>query len=137
MIAQVLQTYMPARTSRRSETASLLEHDLVASKPVAFRNLASADLESAAAHYVADADPDVAMCFVDAVEAADRWVGRNPGLGSPRYAYELTIPDLRAVTVGRFPYVMFYVERPEDVDVWRLLHTSRDIPATLHVGPST
>jgi plasmid stabilization system protein ParE len=26
---------------------------------------------------------------------------------------------------------MFYVERDELVDVWRLLHSSRDIPATL------
>ena len=26
---------------------------------------------------------------------------------------------------------MFYVERDSVVDVWRLLHASRDIPATL------
>jgi toxin ParE1/3/4 len=103
----------------------------VAAKPVQFRDLANADLDSAADYYVATADVDVALHFVDAVEAASRRVSKNPGLGSPRFAYELSIPGLRATTVGKFPYVLFYVEREDVVDVWRLLHTSRDIPATL------
>jgi len=58
-------------------------------------------------------------------------VGKNPGIGILRFAYELSIPDLCSVTVGRFPYLMFYVERQDPVEVWRLLHTSRDIAVTL------
>ncbi len=100
-------------------------------KRVKFRDLASEDLDSAAHFYVANAGHDVAERFIDAVEATARRVGKNPGLGALRFAYELSIPDLRAMNVGKFPYLMFYVERPELVEVWRLLHGSRDIPASL------
>lgn len=106
-------------------------------KPVRFRDLASADLEAAADYYVAEASHDVAARFVDAVEAAARRVGKSPGIGTLRFAYELSIPELRAMTVGRFPYVMFYVEHPDAVEVWRLLHTSRDLPASLQDDPTS
>lgn len=66
-----------------------------------------------------------------AVESAARRIGRNPRLGSLRFAYELSVPDLRVMAVGTFPYLLFYLERERSVDVWRLLHTSRDIPASL------
>ena len=68
---------------------------------------------------------------MDAVEAAAKRISRNPSLGSLRFAYELSVPDLRVVSVGKFPYLLFYLERETSVDVWRLLHTSRDIPASL------
>lgn len=103
----------------------------MAAKSVQFRDLATLDLDSAADYYVVNADVDVAVRFVDAVEAAVRRVGKNSGLGSLRFAYELSIPGLRAAPVGKFPYLLFYVERDDVVDVWRLLHTSRDIPTTL------
>ena len=103
----------------------------MAAKPVQFRDLANVDLDLAADYYVANADVAVALRFVDAVEAASRRVGKNPALGSPRFAYELSIPSLRAMPVDRFPYVLFYIEREDVVDVWRMLHTGRDTPATL------
>ena len=71
------------------------------------------------------------MRFVDAVEATAQRIGRNPRIGSLRFAYELSLPDLRDMSVGKFPYLLFYVERKGSVEVWRLLHTSRDIPAGL------
>jgi len=101
-------------------------------RPVQFRDLASADLESAVDHYLSEAGRDVARRFVDAVERAARRAGKNPQLGTLRFAYELGVPGLRALPIARHPYLMFYVERDGLVDVWRLLHTSRDIPATLH-----
>ena len=103
----------------------------MAAKPVQFREFAALDLESATAYYAAEADVATAIRFVDAVEAAARRIGRNPRLGSLRFAYELAVPDLRVVAAGRFPYLLFYLERETSVDVWRLLHTSRDIPASL------
>ena len=103
----------------------------MAAKPVQFRELATFDLESASACYTAEAAGATAIRFVDAVEAAARRIGRNPRLGSLRFAYQLAVPDLRVVAVGRFPYLLFYLERETSVDVWRLLHTSRDIPASL------
>jgi toxin ParE1/3/4 len=103
----------------------------LAAKPVQFRELTTFDLESASGYYVAEADVATAIRFVDAVEAVAKRIGRNPRLGSLRFAYELSVPDLRVVSVGKFPYLSFYLERETSVDVWRLLHTSRDIPASL------
>lgn len=31
--------------------------------------------------------------------------------------------------LDRYPYLVFYVEGKEDLDVWRVLHGQRDIPA--------
>ena len=103
----------------------------MAAKPVRFRDLATLDLESAAGYYLAEVDAATVIRFVDAVEATARRIGRNPRLGSLRFAYELSVPDLRVMSVGKFPYLLFYLERESSVDVWRLLHTSRDIPASL------
>ena len=32
----------------------------------------------------------------------------------------------------RFPYLIFYFERDDCVDVWRVLHGQRDIPAWMN-----
>jgi toxin ParE1/3/4 len=32
-----------------------------------------------------------------------------------------------------YPHLVFYVERDDHVDVWRVLHGSRDIPAWMQV----
>lgn len=103
----------------------------MAAKPVQFRDLANLDLESASSYYLAEADVVIAIRFVDAVEATAQRIGRNPRIGSLRFAYELSLPDLRVMSVGKFPYLLFYVERESSVEVWRLLHTSRDIPEGL------
>lgn len=103
----------------------------MAAKPVQFRDLATLDLESASSYYLAEADVVIAIRFVDAVEATAQRIGRNPRIGSLRFAYELSLPDLRVMSVGKFPYLLFYVERESSVEVWRLLHTSRDIPEGL------
>lgn len=98
---------------------------------VQFRDLATADLKSALDYYLREAGNDIALRFVDAVERTAQRASKNPHLGTLRFAYELGLPGLRALPIDRHPYLMFYVERDELVDVWRLLHTSRDIPATL------
>ena len=49
--------------------------------------------------------------------------------GSPRYAHELDSPGLRFRPMGKFPYLVFNVEGEAEVDVWRVLHGARDIPA--------
>jgi toxin ParE1/3/4 len=48
-----------------------------------------------------------------------------------RFAWELDSPDLRCWPLARFPYLVVYVEHADHIDVWRLLHTRRDIPRTL------
>jgi toxin ParE1/3/4 len=32
----------------------------------------------------------------------------------------------------RYPYLIFFVELPNHIDIWRVLHGQRDIPAWLH-----
>ena len=118
-------------TSTDCAGASRRKPELLAAKPVQFRDLATLDLESASSYYVSEADVATAIRFVDAVEATARRIGRNPRLGSLRFAYELSVPDLRVVAVGKFAYLLFCLERESHVEVWRLLHTSRDIPASL------
>jgi toxin ParE1/3/4 len=107
----------------------------MAAKPVHLRELASADLHSAADHYLSQADVAVAIRFIDAVQRATRRISRSPQLGTLRFAYELEIPELRSLPVARFPYLVFYVERDDHVDVWRILRTRRDIPSTLLGDP--
>lgn len=99
-------------------------------RPVVLRERAQRDVEEAVEHYLAEASA-AALDFVDALEAAFRLVGEHPGAGSPRHARELDLPGLRSRLVTGFPYIVCYVEREADVDVWRVLHTARDIAAWL------
>jgi toxin ParE1/3/4 len=69
--------------------------------------------------------------LVDAVEQAFAHLSRHPGTGSPRYAHELNLPGLRFWRLTRFPHMVFYVERDDHVDVWRVLHGERDMAAWL------
>ena len=100
-------------------------------KPVVLRERARRDVDEAIEHHLAKARSEVALAFIDALEEAFRRMGEFPATGSPRYARELHIRGLRSWVVGGFPYLVFYVERETDVDVWRVLHAARDVPAWL------
>ncbi len=99
--------------------------------PVIPRRLATQDLRDAAAHNAAEVDPATALRFIDAVEQAFTLIARQPGIGFPRYAAELDLPGLRARPVERFPYLIFYLEHEDHIDVLRILHARRDIPTSL------
>lgn len=98
-------------------------------KPVVPREQAHRDVEDAIAHYLAEGAKTAALGFIDALEGAYRHIGRQPATGSPRYAHELNLLGLRSWPLTRYPYLVFYVERSDHVDVWRVLHGQRDIPA--------
>ena len=104
-------------------------------KPIVLRERARLDVDEAVEHYLAEARAAVALAFIDALEEAFRRMGEHPASGSPRYARELDLPGLRSWVVRRFPYLVFYVERDADIDVWRVLHGARDIPAWLREPP--
>lgn len=76
-----------------------------------------------------EAGEAVALGFIDALEHAWMHIGLHPATGSPRYAHELNLPGLRAWPMTRYPYLVFYLERADRIDVWRVLHAQRDIPA--------
>jgi toxin ParE1/3/4 len=103
----------------------------VAARSVRLREHAATDIDHAADHYRTQAGADVALRFIDAIERAVAQIARSPQSGSLRFAYELGIPDLRVRPIARFPYLVFYVIGEDVVDVWRVLHTKRDIPSAI------
>ena len=98
-------------------------------KPILPRRLARRDVEAAVDYYIREAGPDVALGFIDALETAYRGIAAHPAAGSPRYRHELGLPGLRTRGLKRYPYLVFYVERDDHIDIWRVLHAERDIPA--------
>jgi toxin ParE1/3/4 len=104
----------------------------VAVKAVVPRALANSDVEQAVDHYLVESTAKVALGFVDALEKAYAHIARHPSSGSPRYAHQLGLADLRFWPLGRYPYLVFYVERGTHIDVWRVLHEQRDIPAWMN-----
>ncbi len=97
-------------------------------KAVVPRARASRDIEEAADHDLREAGERIALGFIGEVERVFGAIARNPGAGSPRYAHELDLPGLRGRLLKRYPYSVFYVERDDHIDVWRVLHARRDIP---------
>lgn len=98
-------------------------------KAVVPREQARRDVDDAVAYYLGEHAASAALGFIDALEDAYAHIGRQPGSGSPRYAHALNLPGLRTWSLTAYPYLVFYVERPDHVDVWRVLHEQRDIPA--------
>ena len=95
------------------------------------RQLARTDIEQAAAYYLDTAGLAVAERFVAAVESAVAHAATHPEAGSARYAQGLDRPGLRFWLVRGFPYLVFYRDAGDYLDVWRVLHAERDIPAWL------
>ncbi|MFC3651281.1 type II toxin-antitoxin system RelE/ParE family toxin [Dyella humi] len=105
-------------------------------KPVVPREQANRDIEDAIAYYLAQDAEQAALGFIDALERAYAHIGRHPSAGSPRYAQALNLPGLYCWQLVRYPYLAFYVERTDHIDVWRVLHAQRDIPAWMQ-NPET
>jgi toxin ParE1/3/4 len=103
-------------------------------KPVIPREAADTDIDQALAYYTGHA-PDLAPALLDALEAAFKAIAGRPTAGSPRFAHELDLQGLRGWIVKRFPYIVFYIEHEASIDVLRVLHQRRDIPAELTEAP--
>ena len=95
------------------------------------RALAVNDIDTVAAYYRDEAGPQIALDFVDALEAALNHLRQHPLTGSLRFAYELEIPELRTWPLQKFPYLIFHVPDQNRIDIWRVLHARWDIPAHL------
>ncbi len=104
-------------------------------KPVVLRPRALLDVDEALAFYLSEANERVAIGFIDALENVYSLIGEQPAAGSPRYAHRLDLPDLRSWPLKRYPYVLFYIECPDRLDVWRVLHAASDVPAWMAETP--
>ena len=98
-------------------------------KPVIPRDAARRDVDDAIAHYLTTAGENAALGFIAALQAAYRRIARHPGIGSPRHGHETGIDGLRSWPLRRYPYLVFYCDTAAHIDVWRVLHAQRDIPA--------
>ena len=96
-------------------------------KPVIRRAAADEDVEKAIDYYAA-ASVETADRFIDELKNHFGLISKSPRIGSPRYSHELNIPGLRFQKIGRFPYLTFYMEQEDYIDVWRVLHEQSDIP---------
>jgi toxin ParE1/3/4 len=101
------------------------------SKRVIPRSQANRDVDETIDHYLSENAEPAALGFIDALEKAYAHIARHPATGSPRYAHALNIPGLRSWPLTRYPHLVFFVEREDHIDVWRVLHGQRDVPAWL------
>lgn len=98
-------------------------------KPIIPRARANRDVDEAVDYYLSESAVDAALGFIDALETAYGLIGRHPAAGSSRYASELNLPGLRFWPLKRYPYLVFYLEHSDYIDVWRVLHGKQHIPA--------
>ncbi len=105
-------------------------------KQVIPREQANRDVDEAVAYYLNQSADQAALGLIDALAQTYTHIGRHPATGSPRYQHELGLPELRTWPLSRYPYLLFYVERQDHIDVWRVLHSQRAIPAWLQVPDS-
>ena len=93
------------------------------------RERADRDVDEAIDYYLSENAPEAAQGFIDALEQVYKHIGRHPETGSSRYAGELNLPGLRFWPLKKYPYLVFYLERKDHIDVWRVLHSKRHIPS--------
>jgi len=97
-------------------------------KSVVPREQANRDIDAILLYYIGNEAPAAASGFIDQLEQAFTHIARQPATGSPRYAHELNLPGLRFWPLTRYPHLVFYLEREDHIDVWRVLHGQRDLP---------
>jgi toxin ParE1/3/4 len=100
-------------------------------KPAALRPLAEDDLVERTRYYRRAGGSELAERFFDAAIAALRLVEESPGVGSPRVGELIGLPGLRRIGVEGFPFGWLYLERPELLDVLRLVADRQDLAAAL------
>lgn len=105
------------------------------SKSIIPREVANRDVDEAIEHYLKEGAGEAALGFIEALERAYAHIGLHPATGSPRYAHELDLPGLRSWPLTHYPHMIFYIERSDHIDVWRVLHGQRDIPGWLFGDP--
>jgi toxin ParE1/3/4 len=98
---------------------------------IRLRPRARLDIEAALDYYLGKQSFDAAEGFSRETEAALQHLSYLPASGSPRFAHLLDLPGLRTWPIADYPYLIFYIERTDLVDVMRILHTPRDISALL------
>lgn len=104
----------------------------MARKPIIQSAKADADLKAATAYFQEESTA-LALKLLEQVAKVYEHISNSPGSGSLRYAEILDIDGLRYWPCQRFHYLVFYREHAKHIDILRILHAHRDIPA--HMTP--
>jgi toxin ParE1/3/4 len=82
------------------------------------------------ADYIAHDNLDAAERFLDAANAAIRFLARTPGAGAKREYLNPALDGLRMWPVKSFEkHLIFYRVIPNGLEIVRVLHSARDIEA--------
>lgn len=87
------------------------------------RALQNLDAEAA---YIAQDSPQSAAAFVAHLMASADMLVDHPQMGRPG-----RVPGTRELVVTRFPYILPYRVRGENVEILRVFHTARKWPQSL------
>lgn len=98
-------------------------------KLIVRRRRADEDIEAAIAYYLNEAGSEVALDFANQLQESLQKISVHPRIGSPRYGDIARIPNLRHWPIKNFPYLAFYVEKENRIELVRVLHGGMDIPS--------
>jgi len=80
----------------------------------------------AAARYIKRDNSAAAQAFLKAAYKTFEFLGQHPGIGRRRG--DLGFPEIRSWRISGFRrYLIFYRELPGRIQIWRVLHGSRDL----------
>jgi toxin ParE1/3/4 len=99
--------------------------------PFRFRAKARRDVEAAGDYDARRAGPDVETAFYATLDKVVSILRQEPDAGSLRWSSITNLAGLRSWPLKDFPCLVLYLRGARGIDIARVLHTSRDIPATL------
>ena len=100
-------------------------------KSAILRPQAARDRQAEVRYYRKEAGSAIAVRFVIASNEALDQLELDPGIGSPALGTAIGISGLRSWRVAGFPFLWFYFERDNHLDVVRLLGERQDIATIL------
>jgi toxin ParE1/3/4 len=97
---------------------------------------ADRDIDQAADNYAREANVDVALRFLGAIEETYSRLCRHPQSGHPVLADSPRLAGLRFALVPGFErYLVFHIPSPGWIEVVRVLHGARDLEHILGEEP--
>jgi toxin ParE1/3/4 len=85
--------------------------------------LAEADLDSIADYIGQDSPVAAARVILELIDQAETLLARHVAMGRPG-----RVIGTRELVIGRLPYIIPYRVRGDDIEILRVLHTSRRWP---------
>jgi len=88
--------------------------------------LAERDLDQIAEYISQDSAAAAARVVLELIDQSETLLPKHPALGRPG-----RVLGTRELVVGQLPYIIAYRVRDKDLEILRVLHTSRAWPDTL------